>query len=43
MRIGKNLEGNHHGLIEVLSWYLAGGTGRNYKNLNTIAIVLAEI
>jgi hypothetical protein len=27
-QLGKNLEGNGHGLIDVLSWYFSGGTGK---------------
>jgi hypothetical protein len=30
-RVGKDLEGNDHGLIEVLFWHLPGGTEENHK------------
>jgi hypothetical protein len=30
-RIGKDLEGNGHGIIEVISWNLPGGTEENGK------------
>jgi hypothetical protein len=32
---GKNLEGNGHGLIEVLSWHFPGGTEENQNEIQT--------
>jgi hypothetical protein len=37
------LEGIDHGLIEVLSWHLPGGTEENYENSVRIADVTSKV